>query len=103
MLRMKSKNFNTTKQTAFDTCKKVLIGSNCNIISSDFATGKIEAKKSSSFLSYGHILSVAVETTVSGKTKISISSSSVGIQIIDWGTNSNNEDELFELISNSLR
>lgn len=100
---MKSENFNTTKQTAFDTCKKVLIGSNCKIISSDFATGEIEAKKSGNFLSYGHKLRIAVETTDSGKTKISVSSSSVSIQIIDWGTNSNNENELIELISNSLR
>lgn len=100
---MKNKSFNITKRTAFETCIKVLNECDCTIISSDFSAGEIEAKKGGNFLSYGHKLIIAIKSTDSGKTKISVSSSSVGVQIIDWGTNSDNEDELIDLISNSIR
>lgn len=100
---MKSKSFNITKQTAFETCKKVLNESDCTIISTNFTTGEIEAKKGGNFLSYGHKLIITIKSINSSKIKISISSSSVGVQIIDWGTNADNEDELIGLISNSIR
>ncbi|MEN9337469.1 MAG: hypothetical protein RLZZ500_2456 [Bacteroidota bacterium] len=100
---MKSKSFNITKLNAFDTCKKVLNECDYTIISSDFSNGEIEAKKGGNFLSYGHKLIITIKSTDSGKAKISVSSSSIGIQIIDWGTNAENEDELIDLISNSIR
>lgn len=99
---MKSKSFNTTKKTAFEVCKKALKDFECEIVSSDITSGTIEAKKGGGLLSYGHKISVAVKTIDSGKIKVSVSSNSVGVQIIDWGTNSENEDELIELITNSF-
>lgn len=99
---MKSKSFNTTKKTAFEVCKKTLTDFECEILSSDFSSGTIEAKRGGGLFSYGHTITVVVKTGDNGKTKISVSSNSVGVQIIDWGTNSENENELIELISNSF-
>jgi hypothetical protein len=99
---MKSKSFNTTKKTAFEVCKKTLKNFECEILSSDFTSGTIEAKRGGGLLSYGHNITVAVRTSDNGKIKISVSSNSVGVQIIDWGTNSENENELIELLSNSF-
>jgi hypothetical protein len=100
---MKSKSFSTTKKTAFEVCKRTLYDLDCDIISTDLSSGTIEAKKGGGLLSYGHKIRIVVKTIETGKIKISVSSNSVGVQIIDWGTNSENEDELIELITNSLR
>lgn len=100
---MKNKSFNTSKKTAFEVCKKALKDFECEILFSDFSSGKIKAKKSGGLLSYGHSINIAVNSTNNGKVKVSVVSNSVGIQIIDWGTNSDNEHELIELIRNSFR
>jgi hypothetical protein len=99
---MKSKSFNTTKKTAFEVCKRSLIDFECEILSSDFYAGTIEAKRGGGLLSYGHNISVVVKTNNNGKIKISVSSNSVGVQIIGWGTNSENENGLIRLISSSF-
>ena len=99
---MKSKSFNTSKKTAFEVCKETLNDFECEIISANFSKGTIDAKRGGGLLSYGHTISVVVNSSENGKIKISVSSNSVGVQIIDWGTNSMNEDELIELITNSL-
>lgn len=99
---MKSKNFNTTKKNAFEVCKKTLTEFECEILDSDFSLGTIESKRVGGLLSFGHNISVVVKTCDKGKIEISVSSKSVGIQIIDWGTNLENENELIELISNSF-
>jgi len=99
---MKSKSFKTTKKTAFGVCKKTLADFECEILSSDFTAGTIEAKRGGGLLSYGHLINVVVNTSDSGKIKVAVSSNSVGVQIIDWGTNSENENELIDLITNSF-
>lgn len=87
----------------FNACERTLTEFECKILSSDFSSGKIEAKRGGGLLSYGHNISISVKAGNNGKIKISVSSNSVGIQIIDWGTNSENENKLIELISNSIK
>jgi hypothetical protein len=82
---MKSKSFNTTKKRAFEVCKRTLTGFECEILSYDFYSGTIDAKRGGGLLSYGHNISVIVKTCHSGKIKVSVSSNLVGVQIIDWG------------------
>lgn len=101
--KMKSKNFNVTKNRAFEVCKKTLKDFECAIISTDFSSGTINAKKGGGLLSFGHEITVNFRNDNKENLKISVSSNSVGVQIIDWGTNTENENELIELISNSLR
>jgi hypothetical protein len=102
---MKSISFgaSTSKRSAFEVCKKVLHDFADNIISSDFSTGIIEANKDGNLLSYGHKISLSITANEKGKIEISVTSHSVGLQLIDWGTNSENEDKLITLIENALR
>lgn len=98
---MKSKVINKTKNTAFNLCKKAAAEYDCSIVSEDFSTGQLNLKKAGGFFSYGNQINIAVLPIEQNVTKIEIQSNSVGIQIIDWGTN--NEIELFfvEYITNS--
>lgn len=100
---MKSKTINITKKVAFEICKKVLRDFECDIVSTDFSSGIINAKKGGSLLSFGHEITVTFLNDNKQNLKISVSSNTIGGQIIDWGTNTDNENELIELISNSLR
>jgi hypothetical protein len=60
-------------------------------------------KKSGSLLSYGNIITIQLKPAVGNRTSISISSqSSAAIQLIDWGTNSDLEEELMSLIKEKL-
>ena len=83
--------------------KKTLNDFECDIISTDLLSGIINAKKGGGLLSFGHEIMVTIQTNDNKKLKISVSSNSVGVQIIDWGTNTENENDLIELITNSLR
>lgn len=99
---MKSKSFSTTKRDVFDACKEALDEFECDLISSNFQRGEIVAKKSGGILSYGHKINLAIKKNNTGKIKVSVSSTSVGVQIVDWGTNTENEEELLEIISDSI-
>lgn len=100
---MKEEVIYTTKEDAFRICKKALKEYNCDIVNSDFALGEINAKKEGSFFSYGHEINVNIKTIENDKIEIAVSSNSVGIQIIDWGTNSENEEKIIDIITKSLK
>lgn len=97
---MKYVNLNLSKDKAFDVCKNALNIFECEIIENNFSTGEIYAQKGGGFLSYGHKITINLSSLEIHKTKISISSNSIGIQIFDWGTNSENESEIIKLITN---
>lgn len=100
---MKSKIFDTNKKIVFEVCKKALYDFECEIVSSDITSGTIKAKRGGGILSYGHNIIVSITTINNGIINVTVSSNSIGIQILDWGTNSENENELIELISKSFR
>lgn len=62
------------------------------------ASNYITANKKASFLSYGETVEVTFKKLTPISTTVSINSFSNGIQIIDWGVNSENE----QLIKNQL-
>ncbi len=96
-------NLNLSKEKAFDVCRNALNIFECEITENDLSSGEICAKKSGGFLSYGHKIIVNLNNVEHHKTKISVSSNSIGVQIIDWGTNSENEVELIKLIISNSR
>ncbi|MCU0361473.1 MAG: hypothetical protein MUF75_12315 [Bacteroidia bacterium] len=100
---MKSKILAESKKSVFDVCKKVLKDFDCELISSQYEAGTIQAKRGGGLLTYGHRITVKLEEIKNGKIKISVTSTTVGIQLIDWGTNSDNENEILEEIANYLR
>jgi hypothetical protein len=100
---MKSKLFTENKRTVFNGCLTALGNLDCDIESDDFAAGKITASMSGSLLSYGHNLEIIIKTADNNKTKVSVTSSSIGIQVIDWGTNSNNEEDFITELTNVLK
>lgn len=100
---MRSKSLTVTKKTAFEICKKALKEFECEIVNSDFSEGIIEAKKKGNLFSFGHRIYVSIKIIDYDKVNLSVSSNSVGIQLIDWGTNSENEDELMKTIANLLK
>lgn len=99
---MKSKSFNTTKRAAYDACKEALEEFECELISSNFQSGEIVAKKPGGLLSYGHNIYLHIKKNITGKIKITVFSTSIGVQLVDWGTNSVNEKEFLEIISDSI-
>lgn len=100
---MKSQTFNISKENAYKACKTALKKFECDIVFSSFGYGEIQAKKGSNLLSYGHTLTILIAPTTKNTIKVSVSSSSIGIQLFDWGTNSKNEKQLIQIIANSLQ
>lgn len=100
---MKSKSFSENKRTVFNGCLTALDNLDCDIKSNNFGSGKITASMSGGLLSYGNNLEIIVETKDNNKTKVSITSSSKGIQVIDWGTNSGNEEDFITELTNILK
>ena len=70
------------------------------MISKDFNTGLIKAKKGASILAYGHEIEISTKMVGTQKTEVCVTSKLIGIQIIDWGANSKNEKEIIKLIAN---
>ncbi len=95
---MKNKSFSISKQIAYNACLTVLGQPRYQITSKDFNGGIIKASKGGNLLSYGNTIDISIKTTETQKTEVSVTSNSVGIQIIDWGTNSDNEKEIIEAI-----
>ena len=100
---MKSKIFSESKQVVFNSCMTALSQIGCTIKSNNFQKGTIDASKTGSLLSYGHKLNISIHTTENHKVKVMVTSTSLGIQIIDWGTNSSNEEELISFLIAMLK
>ena len=100
---MKSKSFSISKQIVYDVCLTALEQLKCQIVSKDFNSGVIKAKKGGNLLSYGHTIDISIKTTAPQKTEINITSKSVGIQVIDWGTNSKNEEDIIQSIATIIK
>lgn len=100
---MRNKLFLKSKQTVYDACLTALGKLNCKMVSKDFNDGLIKAEKGMGLLSYGHVLSISIQSKESQKTEVRVTSKSIGIQIIDWGTNSGNEEEIIKLIISIIK
>ena len=100
---MKTKSFSSPKRSIFDACLKALKKLDCRVTAEDYREGSIKAEKGGGLLSYGHVIEVTVKSTEAEKVKVSVKSDSVGIQVIDWGTNSENEAKIIEAIVTAQR
>ena len=99
---MKSKSFPLSKRAVFNACLAALKELHCDVESEDYHGGVIKASKQGGLLSYGHRINITVKTTDSEKTRIRVTSECTGIQVVDWGTNSENEVQIVETIASAL-
>lgn len=86
---MKTFKFNSDNSTAFNACKHILQELNCDIIVESIDQGIIEARKPGSLLAFGHNLKIILLNN-----ELTVSVDTIGIQVIDWGSNAKIE-ELF--------
>jgi hypothetical protein len=99
---MESRTYKVAKNIASDVCKTTLKELECTIFGEDFNNGMISAKKNGNLLAYGHNLTLNILKKDNNQVKIEVESTSSGVQIIDWGTNKENEKKLVDLISKKL-
>lgn len=94
---MITQSFKSNIQTSFQICKDLLEKPGYKIVYENFQVGKIEAKKSISFFSYGHKLKIRIEGNGESKSKISVISISNRFPFINWG-NFDNENKFINSI-----
>ncbi len=99
---MVSKKYSGSQKAIYNSCKKALDKLGYKIISDNVRQGTIKAKKKSSFFSFGNNISINVSPKNDNEIELLIKSESIGIQIIDWGTNSEIENDLIQLVSSYL-
>lgn len=89
---------NQPYETVFESTIEILTANEFDIKESNQEERFIIATKGVSFLSYGESIEINFKRN-RNSTKVSIHSYSKGIQVIDWGTNKENE----KLISSELK
>ena len=100
MIRKKIK---TNKKNAYQSSIEILNFFECDIVSSNFDKGLIEAKMRGNIFSYGHEIKIKINSLDIQKVELKIKSNSVGLQVIDWGTNSENEEKLMNELINKFK
>lgn len=94
---MRTKTLRISKKDAVNGIKSV-----ANILELELIEQKSDSfvfSKKAGLLSYGNILTIKISTIEKSKQKISITSVSLSkIQLIDWGTNSDLEEEFIDLL-----
>jgi|GEM_PF-3550131 len=99
---MASQNFHRTRAETFKACKRALEELDWVVTSFDKQTGLIEAERGGNLLAFGHIVVVEVRTLKNAAVKVLVKSTALGPQIVDWGTNAKNENEIFDTLSEIL-
>jgi hypothetical protein len=92
--------FNRGFEEVYSACKKALHDLDITIDSSNKPHGTINGSTSGGFLSWGE----NIEITVAGNnrhTTVTVDSSSKA-QLVDWGTNSENEENILDTIEEIL-
>lgn len=99
---MKRKKFNATKKRLFETAIKVIKKMDGVITSENLTKGLIEAELPGGLMSYGNDIKISIKPTTDNNHTVSVISRSTGIQVIDWGTNSTNEEKIINRINSGL-
>lgn len=101
---MRQEILNFPKEHIFEACLSILDKHNdYTIFYKNISLGLIEAKKSLSLLSFGHDLKVEIKAIDKQTSQLNITSTTIGLQIFDWGTNSDNEYEIITTVLNTLQ
>jgi hypothetical protein len=95
---MKTFRFNSDISTAFNSCKHLLQELNCDIIVESIYQGIIEARKPGSLLAFGHNLKITLL-----KNELTVCADTIGIQVIDWGSNAKIEELFIEKIAEIIQ
>lgn len=99
---MRRKKFNATKRRLFETAIRVLKKMDGVITFENLTTGLIKAELPGGLMSYGNDIRISIKSTPDNKNTVSVISRSTGIQIIDWGTNTENEEKIINRINSAL-
>ena len=101
---MKQSTLHYGKKKVFDAVKQAAVSLDLEIKNESTADGTISLFSNGGFFSYGNKIDVQVKLSEPTKSVLKVSSeSSVAIQIIDWGTNSDLENKLIEEVKNILQ
>lgn len=98
---MISEKIEISNRDLFDALKDVLGELNISITDASFNKGVIVGKTKASFLSWGETISIKLTPIDSCITMVEIESSS-NAQLIDWGTNSKNENDILNKIKSII-
>lgn len=93
--------YKTNKQSIFHRCIEALKSINARDINKFLDEGYISAKLSGTFFAFGYDIKIAIESCAKNSYKVVVSSKCIGIQIIDWGTNKEIEENLIKKITSS--
>lgn len=103
--------FRTTVEKDFDAAPPVVFQAfirameavpRMGVVRSDHATGVIEATTKMSWMSWGENVRVNLQESDPGRTRASVSSS-LKMQLVDWGRNKRNVERLFGAVLAELR
>jgi hypothetical protein len=98
---MRRRKFKHSKKTLLIAAEKAIKKLNGEIVHVDHDKGIMDADIPGNLLTYGHEVRITVKPTPDKMNSVSVTSKSMGIQIIDWGTNANTEEDIIKKI-NSL-
>ena len=87
---MKQKLYQKSKSDVFNQCLRAIHELDSTVTYEDFTSGVIEASLKGNLLAFGHYLEFKVKEK-RGFVELEINSETKGVQIIDWGTNEENE------------
>lgn len=100
---MRRKKYKATMAILVKAAEKALVKMDGSITLMDQRKGIIDADIPGGILSYGHRVRITIKPTIDKMNTVSVVSKSTGIQIVDWGSNSNTEDEVLKKINSLLR
>lgn len=95
------RTFNSQYYEVYAAAKKALFNLEFKSDYSNKDSGLIQASSSSSFLSWGEEIQIRIIKINATKTKIEVRSTSKA-QLIDWGKNESNEEEILDEVKKIL-
>lgn len=98
---MKTKNFKHSKNAIFKACIAALKELDIDVKESDFDSGYIRGRTSTSLFSWGETIEIVVENDGNKGVRVEIESTS-NAQLFSWGKNDSNEKEIMSVIKSYL-
>lgn len=99
---MKTSTFHASKKDVFDAVKKACGLLELSVTNQDLNSGRLKIKHEGSFLSFGNTIIVSIGRRET-KTILKVASrSSTLVQLIDWGTNRELEENIIREVKKIL-
>ena len=100
---MKKISIPHSKKKIFEAVKKAAKKLGLEVRTSSVHDGKLLLNSDGGFFSFGNKIEILIKDSKSQKSVLHVDSkSAAAIQVIDWGTNTNFENEIIEEVVNIL-